>query len=107
MGGVLVGEWARACLRACKHEGVWSCAHLQELKRLAVAKALEEIQKEKATVDEEAKAARARSVRVDSARAEQKQRQARSKQQHDAEMNVMRGDLNALYDQVSDVGVRA
>ncbi len=64
---------------------------------------MEEIQAERAKVEEDVKAARARSSRAEAVRAEHRQRQLREQQQHDCEMARVRGDMKALVEQVGSL----
>lgn len=72
----------------------------QEMKRAAATQALEELRKDRGGVEEEAKAARARSAKIEAARGEQRQRQLRLRQAHDTEMAAMRAELRTLKEQV-------
>ncbi len=77
----------------------------QAMKRTAATQALEELRKDRTSVDEEAKAARARSSKMEAARNEQRQKQTKLRTMHESEMNAMRGELRALKDQVRCVCV--
>lgn len=79
--------------------GLYLCL-LQEMKRTAVQQAMEELRREQQRVEEEMAAARARSAKMDASKSEQRQKQMRLRQEHEAEMAAMRGELQALHDQV-------